>query len=80
MEQEKIKKTISSIRGGMTKDAKEFDQQVSTIKEDREREEFAQQYILRRQYDQEQINDLQQKLDSNQFTGLSYHIPDPTTY
>jgi len=80
MEKDKITKAINRIQNKMSKDVEEFEKRVEEIEDEQDLDAYTTQHVLRRQHNQEQLRDLQQKLNRKEFTGLSYHIPDPTSY
>jgi len=80
MERDKITKAINRIENKMLKDVEEFENRIKEIQDEKDLDNYRTQHVLRRQHNQEQLCNLQQKLNQREFAGLSYHIPDPTSY
>ena len=80
MERDKITKAINRIQNKMSRDVEEFEKQVEEIEDEKDLDDYTTQHVLHRQHNQEQLHNLQQKLNKKEFAGLSYHISDPTSY
>jgi len=80
LEKEKIRRSIQNIYKKMSKEADTFAKDMTEMTDSNQIEDRKQQHVLRRQFQQEKISNLQARIDKKEFAGLMYHIPDPNSY